>query len=104
MDMKHLFTAAIALLSLSSCNGVAGWFGSNDSTATTTHSNTTTISRDESITPENAYSDLFLDSNAVNNFITRENIDGSAAQLLRNFYLVRNNQYAWFNSTGLTEE
>jgi L,D-transpeptidase YcbB len=99
--MKQVFIAAIALLSLSSCNGVGGWFGTNDSTVTT---NTTTVVRDQSITAENAYSDLFLDSNAVNNYISRENIDASMAQMMRNFYLVRNNQYAWFNSTGLTEE
>jgi murein L,D-transpeptidase YcbB/YkuD len=101
--MKQVFIAAIALLSLCSCNGVGGWFGTNDSTATTTN-NTTTIVRDESITAENAYSDLFLDSNAVNNYISREKIDASMAEMMRNFYLLRNNQYAWFNSTGLTEE
>lgn len=101
--MKHLLTAAIALLSLSSCNGVAGWFGTNDSTTTNT-TNTATITRDESITPENAYSDLFLDSNAVNKYITAQNMDPSMAAMMRNFYLQRNNQYAWFNSTGLTEE
>jgi L,D-transpeptidase YcbB len=102
--MKHVLPSIIALLSLCSCNGVAGWFGSNDSTTTTTNTNTATIVRDESVTAENAYSDLFLDSNAVNNFIARENIDASIAGMMRNFYLVRNNQYAWFNSTGLTEE
>jgi L,D-transpeptidase YcbB len=100
--MKKLLIAASALLSLSSCTGVAGWFGtSKDSTAVTTN---TEFQRDETITSANSYSDLFLDSNAVNNYISKEKIDPAKATVLRNFYAVRNNEYAWFTSSGLTEE
>ena len=64
----------------------------------------TTVYRDSTITAANAYSDLFLDSNAINNFIRQQNLDATAAGHLRNFYTVRNNQFAWFHSQGLTEE
>lgn len=64
----------------------------------------TTVYRDSSITAANAYSDLFLDSNAINTFIQQQKLDAAAASRLRNFYTVRNNQFAWFHSQGLTEE
>jgi L,D-transpeptidase YcbB len=101
--MKNLFIAAAALLSLSSCTGVAGWFGNNND-STKVETTTADLQRDETITSSNSYSDLFLDSNAINNYIGTEKLEASKAQTLRNFYAVRNNQYAWFTSSGLTEE
>lgn len=99
--MKQLIIAAVLLASLSSCSGVAGWFGSeSDSSEYTIKA----YPRDLSISKENAYSDLFLDSTTVDSFINRENISGDAAQRLRNFYNVRNDQFAWFTSEGLTEQ
>jgi L,D-transpeptidase YcbB len=62
------------------------------------------VTRDYSITAENAYSDLFLDSAAVENYITSKNITDTAARHIRNFYAVRNYQFAWFTSEGFTEE
>ena len=102
--MKNLFIAAAALLALSSCNGIAGVSGTDDSTSTVDNSTHAAFTRDESITKENAYSDLFLDSNAVSSYITSSKMDAGKAQMLRNFYMVRNNQFAWFTSSGLTEE
>ena len=60
--------------------------------------------RDQSITAENAYSNLFLDSTAIEHFISKQKLDDSTARSLRNFYAVRNLQYAWFSSDGLTEQ
>ncbi|RYF82881.1 MAG: hypothetical protein EON98_10900, partial [Chitinophagaceae bacterium] len=60
--------------------------------------------RDESITKENSYSDLFLDSASLENYIRQQNIESNKAQRMREFYLVRNNQFAWFTSEGLTEQ
>lgn len=89
------------LLGLSSCSEVAGWFGTNsDSTSV---SDVAIVERDLSITPENAWSDYFLDSTALNQYISDNQVDGSEAQMMRNFYAVRNGQYAWFSSDGLTE-
>jgi L,D-transpeptidase YcbB len=106
--MKKIMMAAIAVSLLASCTQVAGWFGSKSDSASTTSVDSSgsiaSISRDASITKENAYSDLFLDSNTVENYIRKENLSGGSAQMMRNFYNVRNNEFAWFTSTGLTEQ
>lgn len=98
--------AAVGLLS--SCSEVDSSFGSNkDSTNTglkTENAYRAKIERDESITQENAYSDLFLDSAALENYISKESIAGSNADKMREFYLVRANQFAWFTSGGITEQ
>jgi murein L,D-transpeptidase YcbB/YkuD len=60
--------------------------------------------RDESITKANAYSDLFLDTAAVSNFITQNKVSDSIANRLKSFYNTRNYQFAWFSSDGLTEQ
>ncbi|HEY9362014.1 MAG TPA: L,D-transpeptidase family protein [Chitinophagaceae bacterium] len=63
-----------------------------------------TVPRDITITPENAYTDLFLDSNNVESFIIQKNLDDSTAALMRNFYNSRNYQYAWFVDNGLAQQ
>lgn len=61
--------------------------------------------RDLSITSTNAYNDLFLDSLAMEKYITdRELADKKIATRIRSFYNARNYQYAWFSSAGLTEQ
>lgn len=60
--------------------------------------------RDYSITKENSYSDLFLDTTALANFITENKIADSISRRLRSFYNTRNYQFAWFSSDGLTEQ
>src|SRR5690349_18540055 len=60
--------------------------------------------RDESITKANSYSDLFLDTAAVSNFITQNKVADSIANRLKSFYSARNFQFAWFSSDGLTEQ
>lgn len=60
--------------------------------------------QDVSITKTNSYSDLFLDSAALGNFITQNNIADSIARRLKSFYNARNFQFAWFSSDGLTEQ
>jgi L,D-transpeptidase YcbB len=94
--MKNLIIIIAAFCLLQSCK-----FSDNNNTAS---SDSSAVYRDESITAENAYSDLFLDSAAVNSFIQTQKLDDSTAQMLRNFYTVRNNQFAWFTSQGLTEQ
>jgi len=78
----------------------------------TTESNTEKITkeekniskRDESITPSNSYSDLFLDSTVLKNFITQNKIGDSIARRLQSFYNARNFEFAWFSRDGLTEQ
>ncbi len=59
--------------------------------------------RDLSITRANSYSDLFMDSVALQNFITEKKVNDTIARRMRSFYNTRNYQYAWFAGNGLTE-
>ena len=108
MGMKNVIIAAvIGCLVTTSCTQVAGWFGSDkDSTSgeAVDSSSYSAFARDESITEANAYSDLFLDSASVEKYIQNEKLSDSAARALRNFYLIRNYQYAWFTTGGMTEQ
>jgi murein L,D-transpeptidase YcbB/YkuD len=61
-------------------------------------------SRDYSITKENSYNDLFLDSTAVVNYISKNAIPDSIARRIISFYNTRNYQFAWFASDGLSEQ
>ena len=60
--------------------------------------------RDYSITKKNAYNNLFLDSNEVESFILKNNIPDSSARRVRSFYNTRNYEFAWFSTSGLTEQ
>lgn len=61
--------------------------------------------RDFSVTKETAYNDIFLDSLAMENYISRSQLtDKKISRRIRSFYNARNFQYAWFTSTGLTEQ
>ena len=57
-----------------------------------------------SITRANSYSDLFLDSLAMEKFIINKKVADSLARRMRSFYNTRNYQFAWFASDGLTEQ
>lgn len=60
--------------------------------------------RDYSVTPEVAFNDIFLDSLAMENYISsRQLSDKKIARRIRSFYNARNYQYAWFSSKGLSE-
>ncbi|MEO7047931.1 MAG: L,D-transpeptidase family protein, partial [Ferruginibacter sp.] len=60
--------------------------------------------RNYSITKANAFNDIFLDSNAVENYITKNSLPDSVANLIRSFYNTRNYEFAWFSSAGLSEQ
>lgn len=53
--------------------------------------------RDYSIKSSNSYSDLFLDSNAVEDFIAEKKLNDTLARRMRSFYNARNYQFAWFS-------
>ncbi|MFL5742189.1 MAG: murein L,D-transpeptidase [Flavisolibacter sp.] len=60
--------------------------------------------RDYSINRSNSYTDLFLDSMAMEKFFRDKKIDEKIARRMRSFYNTRNYQFAWFSSDGLTEQ
>ena len=61
--------------------------------------------RDYYVTKENAYNDMFLDSLAMEKYISDRQLgDKKIALRIRSFYNARNYQYAWFSTKGLTEQ
>jgi hypothetical protein len=50
--------------------------------------------RDTTITKTNAFSELFLDSLTLKAFIIKNELEDSAANKIRNFYNIRNYQFA----------
>src|SRR5687768_14200845 len=104
--MKYIFPL-LAVLLMAACT-------SNDQKTNTTtngdsiriinRTDTIYVVRNVIITPANAYSDLFLDSGDVEEFIQQKKISGDDAERFRSFYNYRNLQFAWFSSDGLTEQ
>jgi murein L,D-transpeptidase YcbB/YkuD len=98
--MKNVILSfSILSLIIASCNNKA----ENDETAETSGQKKIT-KRDYSITAANAYSNLFLDSTAMEKFIIEKAVDAETARRMRSFYNARNYQYAWFTSDGITEQ
>ncbi|MBX3238808.1 MAG: L,D-transpeptidase family protein [Chitinophagaceae bacterium] len=60
--------------------------------------------RDTTITVENAYSELFLDSLSLEKFLAEHTVNETSANQYRSFYNARNYQYAWFVADGITEQ
>ncbi len=60
--------------------------------------------RDTTITVENAYNELFLDSTKLESFIEANKYGDSLANQFRSFYNSRNYQYAWFSNDGASEQ
>ena len=95
---RTFFTFALTVL-LFSCTDTT-----ENNTEKVTKEEKNISKREESITPSNSYSDLFLDSSALRNFVTKNKIADSIARRLESFYNTRNYQFAWFSSNGLTEQ
>ncbi|HEY2721503.1 MAG TPA: L,D-transpeptidase family protein [Chitinophagaceae bacterium] len=98
--MRYFLLSVFISLIIAACNSE----NNNHESETSPKPSKTISSRDFSINPSNSYSDLFLDSNAMENYISQKKIPDSLANHMRSFYNSRNYQYAWFNSNGLTEE
>ena len=62
------------------------------------------VGRDTTITNTNAYSSLELDSMMLENYISKNHLDSSMAEKMRDFYKNRNYHFAWFSTDGLTEQ
>ncbi len=60
------------------------------------------IFRDTTISVQNSYSDIFLDSLKVENFIAEYIESDSLKSLIRNFYVSRNYECAWISQGKLT--
>jgi murein L,D-transpeptidase YcbB/YkuD len=62
------------------------------------------IQVDKSITPANAFNDLFFDSVKLQGFLDKHTEYSSYHQQFFNFYKQRNYEYAWFDTSGVTEQ
>ena len=101
--MKNLIILC-ALVSMASCQQIAGYFNNESNDSAKASTNRPVVERDLSINESNSYSDLFLDSTAVEGYIRQNQMPDSVANGMRSFYNSRNLQYAWFSSEGLTEQ
>jgi len=59
---------------------------------------------DKSITPSNAFNNLFLDSNKIKDFLTNHEEYSGFEQQYQDFYKQRNYEYAWFDTSGIGEQ
>ncbi len=101
--MKNLLILALTtLIFFSACHSKKG--KSDETDESKTEKNNKISKRDYGITKANSFNDLFLDSNDVENYITKNNVDDPIARRIRSFYNTRNYQFAWFTSGGLTEQ
>jgi len=63
-----------------------------------------TVSIDTSITEETSYNNMFLDSVAVDAFVNNDTSYKPFRKQFMDFYRHRNFEFAWFDTTGLTEQ
>jgi L,D-transpeptidase YcbB len=100
--MKNIFLYTILISSLiAACQNGGSHNSTDDNTA---ESKKKVSKRDYSINKSNSYSDLFLDSMAMEKFIVSKKIADSLARRMRSFYNTRNYQFAWFSSSGMNEQ
>jgi murein L,D-transpeptidase YcbB/YkuD len=108
--MKKLFTSALIICSLFiACNNNgqttrSSSDSSDDNSSSGSEKEKKITKRDWSVTKENAYNNIFLDSSNLENFIVGNKVADSLSRRLRSFYNARNYQFAWFSTGGLTEQ
>ncbi len=102
MKIKFTSIAIICSLFISCNNNGQTITDSSDSNKSETEKKIS--KRDLSVTRQNAYNDVFLDSNSVERFIAEKRLPDSLTRRIRSFYNARNYQFAWFSSRGLTEQ
>ena len=107
--MKKLFTSALLICSLLvACNNngqtTSSSSGNDENNSVGSDKEKKISKRDRSITKENSYNDIFLDSSNLENFIIANKVPDSLSRRLRSFYNARNYQFAWFSTGGLTEQ
>src|SRR5664279_3004507 len=89
---KNIVSFFAILLFINSCTNNSSQTGNSQNKSTQNEGGTQSkkqknfSSRDYSITKENAYNDLFLDSSKLETFIVKNNISDSLAGFMRSFY------------------
>src|SRR5258708_13403104 len=62
------------------------------------------IEIDKSITKQTSFNNLFIDSNTINDFLSKHPSYQKFQQQYTDFYKQRNNKSAWFDSNGITKQ
>lgn len=65
---------------------------------------TAEVKRDTTITPQNAYLNLFLDSTQLEAWLAKSSMGSADSQQISDFYKSRNYEFAWFDSVGIAEQ
>ncbi|MEO8765949.1 MAG: L,D-transpeptidase family protein [Ginsengibacter sp.] len=103
--MKKICTLLIVIaFLLFSCKNTNNENNSSNTQDEISKKNKKLSTRDYSITKQNSYNDLFLDSTDVAAFLVQNKVPDSIALRIRSFYNTRNYQFAWFSSNGLAEQ
>jgi murein L,D-transpeptidase YcbB/YkuD len=103
MNIKFTSIALLCGLIIS-CNNNGQSISDGDSSSSKSELEKKITKRDFTVTRQNAYSDIFLDSNSVESFIKEKKLSDSLIRRVRSFYNARNFQFAWFSSRGLNEQ
>ena len=105
--MKKTLSAILFIALLTACHHKKSTNQSDDSSKSDETGKSTKkkiTQRDFSVTPANAYNNLFFDSMALVSFIQDNKVDDDIARRMTSFYNARNYQYAWFAQNGLAEQ
>ena len=100
--MKITFTSAAIICSFFiACNNNGQ---SIDGPGSSSEKEKKITKRNYSVTPQNSYNDIFLDSMNMEKYFLEKKVPDSLTRRIRSFYNARNYQFAWFSSKGLTEQ
>ena len=102
--MKNFLMYAAVVITLFSACKDGGSATDDDDNEAKSEGQKKISKRDYSITRENSYSNLFLDSTMMEKFIADKKLNDSVSRRMRSFYNARNYQFAWFSGDGLTEQ
>ncbi len=101
--IKNLLVPILFLVLFISCNSNSSANSTKEEEETQKDEKKIT-KRDFSITPSNAYNNLFFDSAVLVKFFTDNKIENKIIRRMTSFYNARNYQLAWFTNDGLTEQ
>ncbi len=101
--IKNFLTVVLFFVLFISCNS-NGSANSTKEEEETQKDEKKITKRDFSITPSNAYNNLFFDSAVLVKFFTDNKIENKIIRRMTSFYNARNYQLAWFTNDGLTEQ
>lgn len=106
MLKKILYLFIVSIIFCTSCKSKSRriWLRNNPQSTGSSFFSEDPAERDYSVTKANAYNDLFLDSLAFEKYLVTNPQSDSVSENMRDFYNLRNFEFAWFDSKGLNEQ